>query len=79
MNPAEMIVLIVLIAVIGGIVLSRQHYAAQAHKGPGDGQDEALRHEMIALRERIKVLERVVTDQHASHDLGSEIERLRDR
>jgi len=43
--------------------------------------DEALRREVTELRERIKVLERIVTDGatngRASHDLADEIEKLR--
>jgi len=34
--------------------------------------------EIKSLRERIEVLEKIVTDNHASTNLASEIERLRD-
>ena len=38
-----------------------------------------LRDEVQQLRERIQVLERVITDNHGSVDLNQEIDRLRDR
>jgi len=34
--------------------------------------------ELQVLRERIEVLEKIVTDGHKSHSLADEIERLRD-
>lgn len=34
--------------------------------------------EIASLRERIEVLEKIVTDAHASSSLASEIDRLRD-
>ena len=34
--------------------------------------------EIASLRERIEVLEKIVTDSHASSSLASEIDRLRD-
>ena len=80
MNPSELIVLILLIAIVGSLLVGRQHYAAEDRKRlGGEGGDAALRDEVLALRERVRVLERVVTDTHGSHDLDREIERLRDR
>ncbi len=35
--------------------------------------------EIQQLRERIEVLEKIVTDGHKSHSLADEIERLRDK
>ena len=40
---------------------------------------QALRAEVQQLKERIQVLERVITDERKSIDLDREIERLRDR
>ena len=37
------------------------------------------RRELEALRERVKVLERIATDDRKTHDLAQEIEALRDR
>jgi hypothetical protein len=39
--------------------------------------DPALRREVEELRERVRVLERIVTDERKSRDLSDEIERLR--
>lgn len=79
MSGEFMVVLIVLIGVIGGIVKSR-HRAAAHLKGTGPDADTLrLTDEVRALKERIAVLERVVTDNHGSLGLDREIERLRDR
>ena len=45
----------------------------------GTGEAQRLREEVDQLRARIQVLERVITDNHGSAGLSSEIERLRDR
>lgn len=81
MNPfwiVVMIVLIVLIVTIGK-VLSRR-YAAFGEQQPVQSAD-AMRaaEEVRLLKERVAVLERVVTDNHGSLGLDREIERLRDR
>lgn len=39
--------------------------------------DPALRREVEELRERVRVLERIITDERKSRDLSDEIERLR--
>lgn len=41
--------------------------------------DAALQREVIELRQRIEVLERIVTDNRQAHDIAREIESLRDR
>lgn len=75
-----MVVLIVLIAVIGGIIKSR-YGSERRHVHDGTQSDDARRltEEVRQLKERIAVLERVVTDNHGSIGLDREIERLRDR
>lgn len=78
MNPFWMVVMIVLIVTIGK-VLSRR-YAALGKQQPVQSAD-AIRaaDEVRLLKERVAVLERVVTDNHGSLGLDREIERLRDR
>lgn len=80
MNPFSMVVMIVLIVTIGK-VLSRR-YAALGH-GRGEAMQSAdtmrSADEIRQLKERIAVLERVITDNHGSLGLDREIERLRDR
>lgn len=81
MNPFEMVVAIILIVVIGRVIQAR--YRHQGDSRPVDPaeaiENRQLRQEVQALRERVQVLERVITDTHSSSDLDREIERLRDR
>jgi hypothetical protein len=42
-----------------------------------DSEKSALREELHELRERVKVLERIATDERARLGLADEIERLR--
>ena len=72
----EAIVLIVLIGAIMRVVQTRQ----QSHAArPDDAALDMSRDEVRQLKERIQVLERVITGRHGSDDLDREIERLRDR
>ncbi|MEO0063223.1 MAG: hypothetical protein RLZZ08_1783 [Pseudomonadota bacterium] len=41
--------------------------------------ESALQRELQDLRERVKVLERIATDEHDPKRLSAEIERLRDK
>lgn len=76
-----MVVLIVLIGVIGGIIKSRRRYDRRlaAKGGAKDAEAARLRDEVHLLKDRIAVLERVITDNHSSVDLDRQIERLRDQ
>jgi len=83
MNSAHMmVVLIVLVAVVGGIIKAR--YKAAERVQPLAQQDSAdaqrQRDEIRALKERIAVLERLATENNDSGArLDREIEKLRDR
>ena len=79
MNPAELVVVILLI-VFGARAL-RDHQRYRARNLPDAPSDETrlLVEEVARLRERVQVLERVVTDNHGSTDLDRRIEQLRDR
>lgn len=78
MNFAELM-LLAIVAVLGSLLIARQYYAAEARKRvSADPEADRLRDEVRQLRERVQVLERVVTDTHSTADLGSRIERLRD-
>ena len=79
MNPFTMVVCIVLIVAISRVLRAR--YQAQGSlSAPADTADTLrLRDEVRQMKERIQVLERVITDNHKSVDLDREIERLRDR
>jgi hypothetical protein len=82
MNGGQvMVVMIVLIVMIAGIFKSR-HKGERRGEGVSlmnDPEAARLRDEVQQMKERIQVLERVITDNHKSVDLDREIERLRDR
>ena len=87
MNPFEMVVAIIVVVTIGSVLKAR--YGIHKDKDgnelyrnghPADSADAArLRDEVRTLKERVQVLERVITDNEASsHKLDREIEALRD-
>ncbi|GAA4763101.1 hypothetical protein GCM10023219_04230 [Stakelama sediminis] len=87
-NPFSMVVAIVLIVTIGRVMRSRNgEYRGRRDRAdefdPADQQAAAeaarLRDEVRTLKERVQVLERVITDNHRSSDLEAEIERLRNK
>jgi len=72
-----MVIMIVLITAIAKTARHRHHTVGDSSIAPHEvtrAQDE-----IRALKERVQVLERVITDNHNSLDLDREIERLRDR
>ncbi len=84
MNPFEMVVLIIAIVMIANVIKSRN----RARYGLVDDKDgvtrvvadadaERLRDEVRGLKERIAVLERLVTDDNGARALDREIEKLR--
>ena len=75
----DAIVLIVLIGAVARVLQAR--YQAQAAAPPPADTADALRarEELRQLRERVQVLERVVTENHGGSELDRQIERLRDR
>ncbi|GEM73599.1 hypothetical protein [Sphingomonas aquatilis] len=83
MNPAEMIVAIVALVVIGGVLRARFNAFGPRHSDQfqPDMTDDTRRltQEVRDLKERIQVLERVITDNRSTSDLDREIERLRHR
>lgn len=78
-SVAIMVVLIVMIVTIGRI--SREKYRAERAQPRLPEADTAPRSydEIRQLKERIAVLERVITDQHGRADLERQIDELRDR
>ena len=85
MNPFEMVIGIVLIVTIGKILSAkyghRRRHGLSDGGSAGDPQLEAenarLRDEMLQLKERVKVLERITVEKENS--LSREIEDLRGR
>jgi hypothetical protein len=47
--------------------------------GENSGENAALQQEVQQLRDRVRVLERIVTDGHEGNLLSEQIESLRDR
>jgi hypothetical protein len=88
MNQYEMVVLIVAILGVTGIMRARYGISRVGRRMQrrdrwrdesqvDDAEKAVLREEMQALKERVAVLERIVTDKSIS--LADEIERLRDQ
>lgn len=89
-DPFTMVVAIIAIVTIGKIIQSKQ----QAKYGIVEDKDmlgnktqrlianadtQALQNEISELKERVKVLERIATDNSSAIDVSREIEALRDR
>ena len=82
MTTMEIVLAIVVVVMIARVLRDRAQAQAfiAAQAPPGESPDtQRLRDELRQLRDRVQVLERVVTDSHGSVDLDRQIERLRDR
>lgn len=88
MNPAEMIVAVIAIIMIGKVLQARygavkgrdERLEGLASRDPAEKfEADRLRDEIRALKERVQVLERVITDNENSLRLDHEIEKLRDK
>ena len=79
MNPFEMVVLIVAMALVASIIIKRMELQGKAHKANPKLEQEnlRLREEMDETRKRLRVLERIVTDRGA--DTAAQIEALREK
>lgn len=85
MGPFEMVIGIVLIVTVGGIIrakmgVRKDKWGNEHHVSDGASAAEArrLQEEVRTLKDRIAVLERVITDNHSVNDLDREIAKLRD-
>jgi len=87
MNVFEFVLGIVLIGTIGSILKARYGVRKDmwGNETPAGGdaatvaENSRLREELRGLRERIHVLERVVTDNESGQRLDREIDKLRDK
>ncbi len=87
MNPFEMVLGIVVIVTIGSVLKARWGIGEDKHgnnvnlRDPELGEENRqLRQEITSLKDRIAVLERVITDNNSSSaNLDREIEALRNR
>ena len=83
MHVFEFILGIILIVTVGRIIQTKMS-GGRRFGPPGsvvadDGESRRMRDEVRTLKERVAVLERLVTDERGSRDLEREIEALRSR
>lgn len=78
-SVAVMVVMIVMIVTIGRVSREKWRAMAMQSEQPPLDQPQRSTDEIRQLKERIAVLERVITDQHGRADLERQIEQLRDR
>lgn len=86
MNPFEMVLGIIIVVTIGSVIRAklgvRKDWRGNEYSVRDDAavtaENHRLKGEISDLRERIQVLERVVTDNEGSLRLDHEIEKLRD-
>jgi hypothetical protein len=76
MNPFEMVAIIVIAVMIGGVLRARYHSAGTKVSVANDPEAIRMREEIKTLRDRVAVLERIATDKEIG--LEREIDRLRD-
>jgi len=78
MNPFEMIVVIVVVCVVGGVISkrikAREDREERNHGSLKEADD--LRDQILTLEERIQVLERIVTDPSTREDLRRQFRDL---
>ncbi len=84
MNPFEMVIVIVAIVTVGGIIRAKMGVGRDNKGNEFSLRDDTtaienrqLREDIRGLKERIAVLERVITDTNTSSTLDREIEKLR--
>jgi uncharacterized protein YlxW (UPF0749 family) len=80
MNPFEMVVIIVAITAIAGMYKAKygsRRVRSDREQQVTDVENQRLREEVTALKDRLAVLERITIEKENS--LEREIEQLRDR
>lgn len=89
-DPFTMVVAIIAIITIGkiiqskhkaryGIVEDEDMLGNKTQRLIGNNETQALQNEIQELKERVKVLERIATDNSSAVDVSRQIEALRDR
>ena len=88
MDPFQMVVAIVVVVTIGRVLQARygvrrdwrgNEYSSDRDNGASAAENARLRDEVRTLKDRVQVLERVITDNNSSMRLDQEIEKLRNK
>jgi 5-bromo-4-chloroindolyl phosphate hydrolysis protein len=77
MNPFEMVIAIVAMAMLTGIIIKAMELRAKKPEGDTEAENRQLRRQLADVQQRMKVLERIVTDSGVQ--TAAQIEALRDR
>jgi uncharacterized protein YlxW (UPF0749 family) len=78
MNPFEMVAIIVVAVMIASVLRARYRAGEGAGTNPQlEAENLRLRDDVKQLKQRVKVLEQIVTDRGA--DTAAQIEALRER
>ena len=77
MNPFEMVVLIVAMAMLTGIIIKAMELRAKKPEGDTEAENRQLRRQLADVQQRMKVLERIVTDSGVQ--TAAQIEALREQ
>lgn len=76
MNPFEMVVMIVAIVMFAAIVIKGLEQRGKTSNGDKEAENRELRKQLADVRQRMKVLERIVTDSGVQ--TAGQIEALRE-
>ena len=85
MNPFEMVLGIVIVTGIVSVLRAKYgvRHKSSRHDHIADGsavaENQILKREVSAMKERLAVLERIATDDTEAKRIDREIEKLRDR
>ena len=82
MNPFEMVAIIVVAVMIASVIRAKYqhgHRSLDAMDPREQAESLRLREEVRELKERIKVLERIATEDRETKLLSAEIESLREK
>ena len=80
MNPFEMVVIVVFLLTVGSIFNSlakgREHRLERKQADSASRDADELRDLILRLEDRIRVLERIITDTHGRDDLRRQFRDL---
>ena len=77
MNPFDMVVLIVAIVMFAAVIMKGLEHRAKSPDANKEAENRELRKQLAEVQQRMKVLERIVTD--GGVQTAAQIEALRDR